>query len=75
MADAVNPTIGPPPGQNPLSAANYKDVQHALAALAQGVKHCEWAEAAGIDCSDLTPEFEYAKEQYEKLRGVYFPSK
>jgi hypothetical protein len=65
----------PGPGDNPLSSVNYKDVQTALAALTQGLKHCKWAEAAGFDCSDLTPEFDYARAQYDELRKVYFADK
>lgn len=73
MADDSTTTV--PPGENPLGPSDYKSIQKGLAALVQGIKHCEWAEAAQIPCDDLRPDFDYVRQQYDSLKGVFFPGK
>jgi hypothetical protein len=65
----------PIPVDSPLAKAAYQEIQKGLAAIAAGVKHCEMARAAGLDCSEWEDTFDLLRARLDQLKAVYFPDK
>lgn len=69
MASAV-PQLG-----NPLTDANYREINKALNHLAAGYRLIEMAEQAGQDMSEYRNAYDLAKSRLEGYKSVFFPDR
>lgn len=65
----VNPSIGP------LSEADYKKINSALAKLEQTRVEIEKALEAGIPCQEQDAACKAVRDQLVQIKKVYFPSR
>jgi hypothetical protein len=63
------------PSESPLAKAAYAEIQKGLAAVAAGVKHCELARAAGLDCTEWESTLDLLRGRLDQLKAVYFPDR
>jgi hypothetical protein len=61
--------------QNPLSNADYNTMTRGLAAVAEGLKKCDLAEAIGLPCDEERARFNILRERFTKAKEVYFPDR
>lgn len=63
------------PDENPLSTADYRAMQSALATLNRAKRKLQHAQQAGVDCSDREGQCAYLEDRIGKLKAIYFPHK
>jgi hypothetical protein len=60
---------------NPLTEANYREIQRGLNMAAQVLRKIQLAEQTGRDMTDYHTALNLAKDRLEKTKSVYFPDR
>lgn len=63
------------PDEQPLSAADYRAIQTALATLNRAARKMDRARNAGVACDEQDAQCQYLRDRLEKLKAVYYPDK